>query len=499
MYNACAQGADVIVHWFSQHFKHEEFDIGKAILVACSKGRIDRIARKSCRSCKFSQLRDTRNVVIFLLKNFRNKINNLDTAMKKSLFQSNFNMCKTLIENTSNYFDAEAILEEIAGKGIYNDRECFTFVKYLVSMYSCLNVDILLKIAKKERMDFKFVKWIMSITDNVIFYTACKNHKWIHTEICALKLIYDTKFYDTLDVTTVIEEELRYGNNDCIRFLIEKMDIKRAEQLIVKRVCASGDDNLMQMIFDSFRNLNLEHMMTIAIKYCNLKAVKWLCTNINNEQLNFESIMKEVIKCGNTSIIRYVTEVIDPKYCNSWDIIVAINSSVSFREEDDRLAVIRWYIQDPINRYRINDMMKLSCMKKKKYTQLLIENCNSEFLHLNLTLKAVLESEDFDSLEILLCNFDTTVFDMNSLMKNCIWAKLNVPTGAENITKWLLEKFDPILFDITRIVELACYDDNLLIVQLMYRSYGLSNSSLESLFIHACEVLFQYFTGSWGQ
>ncbi|CAC5405081.1 unnamed protein product [Mytilus coruscus] len=490
LYNACAYGAVFIVHWFFRNFQTEEFDIEKALLVS-TQGFIDPVIL--IRSHQFGLIRDTRNVVVFLLKNFRAKINNLDIVMHIALSLSRFNICKILMEETSDYFDAEAILKQISENEKCYTKQCLPFVKYLVSVYSCLNVDVLLEIAQHFFESFEMVKWIMSITENEIFYIAWKKHKWIHKKICALQSIHDTEFYKTLDKTSIINEELRYGNNDCLRYLFEKFDMRRAEKVIVERVCSCGDTNLLQKIFTTFTNLTVNHAMNIAVRKKNLEAVQWLCSNFDIKQLNFESIIKIAVSVGAIPIVRYFTEVIDRKYFNSIDILVAIDSHTtssyltgSLREEEDRIFIFKWYLQDTNNRYRINDILKLSCMKNKKYTQLLFQNCNTEFLHLNIALQAVLRSRDFDSLKILLDKYDATAFDMHLIMEH-IWAKNQNRTHSDDVTKWLLENFDPILFDLTHILKMACHNDNLSFFQWLYRSYGLSNLSLESLVIHACE------------
>ncbi|CAC5384478.1 unnamed protein product [Mytilus coruscus] len=104
----------------------------------------------------------------------------------------------------------------------------------------------------------------MSITDNKIFYTAWKRHEWIHKKICALKI--DTEFCKTLDLTRLIKKELTYGNNNCIRFLMEKVNVEKAEKVMVEKVCSCGDENLMQMIFEKFVILKIEDTMKIALK-----------------------------------------------------------------------------------------------------------------------------------------------------------------------------------------------------------------------------------------
>ncbi|CAC5424180.1 unnamed protein product [Mytilus coruscus] len=171
------------------------------------------------------------------------------------------------MENTSKYLDGEAILVEIALNELYYKKsECFALVKYLVSEYSCLNVDVLLAIAEKLYNNFEMVRWVMSITEHKIFYIAWKNQKWIHKEICELKLIYDTEFYKTLDRTTIIKKELKYRKNDCIKFLLRNIDMQRAETEVVERVCSSDDEHLMQMMFTKFRSLNIIAIISIAVR-----------------------------------------------------------------------------------------------------------------------------------------------------------------------------------------------------------------------------------------
>lgn len=193
LYNACAHGAISIVHWFFRHFKQEQFDIENALIVS-SKGRVDPPITTSV--YQSPRLTDTREVVVLLLKKFKTRINNLDSALHTALSHSNFSICKILMENTSNYFDGEVILVEMSQyESYYKLSECFAFVKYLVSTYSCSNVDVLLAIAKILNKNFEMVKWIVSITEKEVFYTAWKKHKWIHKEICGFRLIYDTDFF----------------------------------------------------------------------------------------------------------------------------------------------------------------------------------------------------------------------------------------------------------------------------------------------------------------
>ncbi|XP_071140749.1 uncharacterized protein [Mytilus edulis] len=490
LYNACADGAVSIVQWFIRNFQTEEFDIGKALLVS-SQGFID--SPVASRSYHYARINDTRNVVVFLLKHFRAKINNLDTVMHIALSLSRFNICKILMEQTSDYFDAKAILKQISdNEQCYTNSQCLTFVKYLVSVYSCLNVDVLLEMATHNK-SFEMVRWIMSITDNEIFYIAWRKHKWIHKEICALQLIHDTEFYKTLDETSIINEELRYGSNKCLRFLFDNYDVRRAENVIVERVCAYGDTNLLQKIFRIFSNLTVNHAMSIAVRKKNLEVVQWLCSNFDVKSLNFESIIKEAVSVDAISIVRYFTEIIDRRYFHSKDILLAIDNYTitsyfkrTLNKEDDRIVIFKWFLQDTNNRYRINEILKLTRMKNKKYTQILFQNCNTEFLHLNIALTAVIRSKDFDSVKILLNNHDATTFDMHLIMEH-IWTSFDDKSHAGERTKWLLGKFDPILFDITYILKMTCHDDNLSFFRWLYRSYGLSNLSFESLVIHACK------------
>ncbi|XP_071140747.1 uncharacterized protein [Mytilus edulis] len=135
-------------------------------------------------------------------------------------------------------------------------------------------------------------------------------------------------------------------------------------------------------------------------------------------------------------------------------------------------------------------MLKLSCMKQKKYTEVifktLFQNCKIEFLHLNIALKTLLLSRDFDSLKILLCTFDTTIFDMNKLIEGILDIFRN-RRHAESITKWLLQNFDPILFDISYILKKSCCADKLEFAQWLCRQFNFSNITLESVFIYACK------------
>ncbi|VDI14933.1 Hypothetical predicted protein [Mytilus galloprovincialis] len=411
LYNACASGAESIVKWIFRNFKTEEFDIGKALLVS-SQGFID--PPVASRSNHYARMSDTRNVVVFLLNKFRANINNLDSVMHISLYNSRFDMCKILMEETIDYFDAKAILKQIAE-------------------------------------------------------------------------------HETLDKTYIIDEELRYGNNECLRFLFDKYDVRRAKKVIVERVCAYGDTNLLQKIFKIFSNLTVNHAMNIAVRTKNLEVVQWLYSNFDVKQLNFETIIKEAVSVGAISIVRYFTEIIDRRFFHSKDILLAIDSYIispyftkSLDKEEDRIVIFKWFLQDKNNKYIINDILKWPRIKNKKYTQIIFQNCNTEFLHLNIALTAVIRSKDFDSLKFLLDNYDVTAFDMHLIMKH-IWTSFDDKSHADERTKWLLGKFDPILFDITYIVKMACHNDNLSFFQWFYRSYGLLNLSLESLAIHACK------------
>ncbi|CAG2215313.1 unnamed protein product [Mytilus edulis] len=489
LYNACAIGAVLIVKWIFSNFPHREFNIETALMLSCSNGGIEHM------TFQYGCLSDTGDVALYLLNNFRTKTNKLDLAMQIGLKRSSFNACKILMENTDNYFHADAVLKGIArikSDDYTRSNKCFAFVQYLVTKYSCLNVDVLLQIAEHLKKNFDMVRWIMSRTDNKIFYTAWKTHQWIHKEICALQLIYDTEFYKTLDLTGLIQEELTYGNNNCIRFLMEKVNVEKAEKIIVNRVCSSGDENLMQIMFEKFISLNIADTMKIALKHSNWEAVKWLCKNFDDEKLNVQAFMKEAINCGEISVIRYFTEIFDRKYFDSNAILVAIGRGASFTcmEIDDLTCLIKWYLQDIKNRYRINDVLKLSCMKEKKYTQelfkVVFQNNKSEFLHLNIALTTLLTSRDFESLKILLCNYDTAIFDMHLLIER-IWDISKDRTYADDITKWLLQHFDQISFDIPYILKKACLDDKLEFVQWMCGHYSFSNLTFESIFIYACK------------
>lgn len=268
--------------------------------------------------------------------------------------------------------------------------------------------------------------------------------------------------------------------------MLDKFDVQWAAADIVERICSYGGEYLMQMMFHKFTSLNIVNIMDIAVRNQNLKAVKWLATHFDIKQWNFESVMKEAINSKAISIISYFTEEFDKKYFNTIDIRVAFDITLSLKKEDECVVLFKRFIKDPMNAYKINDMLLVPCMKNKRCTRLLFLNCRSKFLHLNVALKTVLTSREFDLLKILLCKYDTTIFDMNSLIC-CIWDKCQIITDAEDITKWLLNTFDPILFDIAHIIKRACYHDNLPIVKWMYRSYGLPNLSFESLFIHACK------------
>ncbi|XP_063437406.1 uncharacterized protein LOC134718679 [Mytilus trossulus] len=488
-YYACAKGASSIVQWFFSNFPQKEFNVSKALLAACICGRVESPVASS--SFQDEHLKDSGKVVLFLLNNFRTKINNLDTAMYYALSRSEFNTCRILMDNTDNYFGAKEVLLGIARYTTYAYQRtdaCFDFVKYLVTDYSCPTVEIVLNIAEKFDENLNMVEWIMRKTQTEIFHTAWKKHKWIHKKLCALKLIYDTEFYKTLTVTNLIEEELQYGNNDCLRFLIEKIDIEKAVNVIFEKVCSCGDENLMQMIFEKYRSLNIVDAMNIALKNRNWEAVQWLCKNYDIEKLNFRAIMEEAITYGPISVIRYLTEIIDRKYFNSRDILLALEREELFMDENDCELLIKWYLQDSQNRYRINDMLKLSCMKKQIYTQVLFnvlfQNRKNEFLHLHTALETLLVSQDFDSLKKLLCTYDTNIFDMNMLM-NCILGIFRNRTNADSIPVWLLQTFDPILFDIPYILEKTCSNDNVEFVKWMDRQYEFSNLTLESVFINA--------------
>lgn len=165
-YNACARGAVSIVKWIFSNFPHKEFNIEKALMLSCSNGGIEHM------TFQYGCLSDTGDVALYLLNNFRTKINKLDLAMHIGLERSSFNACKILMENTDNYFHADAVLEGIArinSEEYTRSNKCFAFVQYLVTKYSCLNVDVLLQIAEHLKKNFDMVRWIMSRTDNKIF------------------------------------------------------------------------------------------------------------------------------------------------------------------------------------------------------------------------------------------------------------------------------------------------------------------------------------------
>lgn len=102
--------------------------------------------------------------------------------------------------------------------------------------------------------------------------------------------------------------------------------------------------------------------MHIAVTNHNLKAVKWLCTHFDVKQLNFESIVKAATSCKAIPIIIYLTEVIDRKYFKSMDSNVDLKIAMSVKKGDDGVKLFKKFIKDPMHAYRINDMLKFSCM-----------------------------------------------------------------------------------------------------------------------------------------
>ncbi|CAC5424192.1 unnamed protein product [Mytilus coruscus] len=263
LYNACAEGSVVIVHWFLKNFKQKNFDI-KMALASCSIGRM--YPSTGIGSFQTGRSGESGNVVLFLLKQFRTNIQTLKYAMNIALCQFSFNICKILLENTTNAFNAEAILKEIA---------------------------------------------------------------------------ISEEYYKSLDETEIILEELRYGNNDFLRFLLDKVDMKRAEKEIIERACICSDVSLMQMIFEKCSHLDIAHIMNIAIENKNLEAVKWICTNVENEQPDFESFIKVAINRGAISIIRYFTEIFHRKDFNLVDIFLAFNSGVLLSESQDFIFLFK--------------------------------------------------------------------------------------------------------------------------------------------------------------
>ncbi|VDI14801.1 Hypothetical predicted protein [Mytilus galloprovincialis] len=522
MRHACTYGRIDVVMWFCERFSRDDLQLENALEVTCFHGKIE-IVKMLCtrfnmdvntldkaflEACKQNKV----GVLSFMFENFQTDIFDLNTAMRCALSHHCLETITFLIENTIHPYRTQNLLEYYK-KCItysYSADKCFYIIKYLITVNSHFDIDVLLTIAKIAHQNFEIVEWVSKFIDVKTFYIASTNHKWIHKNMCVLKREYETGFYMNLNEEDVITEEIKFGNTDCIFFLFEKFEIHKIDKkLIMERICIKREENLLKFIFDEFGcdYLDITSVFQTALREDNLNIVKWVLKSRKNRDildLNF------IRKGDGISLFTSLLEAFSESD-SDWNTKKHEIKSSPVNQYLQKL--LSWYSQDNINLCKINQIFKWACKNQHTGTVYwLLKNFGHQGLHLNSVLEEVLMSKKNEYLQYLFETVDTTIFDMQAVINHICsdpslspyslsWMHRNLYLSHSMIEKILhnacesrnislvksiLKECNPNEFDMKNLMTDACQQGSLELVQLIYRFHSLASLSMETVFTHAC-------------